>query len=97
LSFLPSLLQTVILNASLAFGAKTVTLPTFDPPLFLKVLKEHGVTVAHVDPPTVRFLAKHPLVDTVLPLPKVRPLNLTTLFLKTLTGTPGSTMVNSEL
>jgi len=62
----------VILNASLAFGCKTVTLPKFDPPLFLKVLKEHGVTVAHVAPPLVGFLAKHPFVDTVLPLAKVR-------------------------
>jgi acyl-CoA synthetase (AMP-forming)/AMP-acid ligase II len=66
--------MTVILNASLAFGAKTVTLPKFDPPLFLKVLKEHGVTVAHVAPPLVGFLAKHPAVDSVLPLPKLREL-----------------------
>ena len=53
---------------SFTFGAKTVTLPKFDPPLFLKVLKQHSVTIAHVAPPLVGFLAKHPAVDTVLPL-----------------------------
>jgi len=64
----------MILNLAITCGAKTVTLPKFDPPLFLKVLKGHGVTVAHVAPPLVGFLAKHPAVDSVLPLPKLREL-----------------------
>lgn len=38
------------------------------------MLKEHEVTVAHVAPPLVGFLAKHPAVASVLPLPKLREL-----------------------
>ena len=53
--------MVVILNVAVCCGATTVTLPKFDPPLFLKVLKEYGVTVAHVAPPLVGFLAKHPV------------------------------------
>lgn len=66
--------MVVILNVSLRCGARTVTMPKFDPPLFLKVLKEHSVTVGHVAPPLVGFLAKHPAVDQVLPLPALREL-----------------------
>ena len=55
-------------------GCKLVTMPKFDPGLFLKILKGHGVTVAHVAPPLVNFLAKHPVIDTVLPLPKLKEL-----------------------
>ena len=65
---------TVILNIALCSGARTVTMPSFDPALFLKVLKMYDVTVAHVAPPLVGFLAKHPAVDSVLPLPKLREL-----------------------
>ena len=61
---------TVILNIALCSGARTVTMPSFDPALFLKVLKMYDVTVAHVAPPLVGFLAKHPAVDSVLPLHK---------------------------
>jgi len=49
-------------------------MPGFDPALFLKVLKQHDVTVAHVAPPIVGFLAKHPAVDSVLPLPRLKEL-----------------------
>ena len=65
---------TVILNIALCSGATVVTMPSFDPALFLKVLKQHSVTVAHVAPPLVGFLAKHPAVDSVLPLPKLKEL-----------------------
>lgn len=53
----------VVLNLSIVCGAKTVSMPKFDPPLFLEVLKKHSVTIAHVAPPIVGFLAKHPAVD----------------------------------
>ena len=65
---------TVILNIALCAGARVVTMPAFDPSLFLTVLKKHEVTVAHVAPPLVGFLAKHPAVDSVLPLPRLREL-----------------------
>ena len=65
---------TVILNIALCSGATVVTMPSFDPALFLKVLKQHSVTVAHVAPPLVGFLAKHPAVDSVLPLPNLKEL-----------------------
>ena len=64
----------IILNLGLVAGAKTVTMPKFDPGLFLKILKTQRVTVAHVAPPLVNFLAKHPAVDSVLPLPSLREL-----------------------
>jgi len=65
---------TVILNIALCAGARVVTMPGFDPALFLKVLKQYDVTVAHVAPPLVGFLAKHPAVDSVLPLPRLKEL-----------------------
>lgn len=65
---------TVILNIALASGSTVVTLPKFEPELFLRVLKQHHVTVAHVAPPLVGFLAKHPAVEKVLPLPRLREL-----------------------
>jgi acyl-CoA synthetase (AMP-forming)/AMP-acid ligase II len=51
-----------------------VTIPKFEPALYLKLLKEHNVTIAHVAPPLINFLAKHPAVDSVLPLPALREL-----------------------
>lgn len=66
--------MVVILNLGLLAGVKTVTMPKFDPGMFLKLLKQHGVTVAHVAPPLVNFMAKHPAVDSVLPLPALKEL-----------------------
>lgn len=40
----------------------------------------HQVTVAHVAPPLINFMAKHPAVESVLPLPA-----LTELFSGTVT------------
>jgi len=51
-----------------------VVMPGFEPDLFLSVLKEHEVTVCHVAPPIIGFLAKSPLVDSVLPLPRLKEL-----------------------
>jgi acyl-CoA synthetase (AMP-forming)/AMP-acid ligase II len=55
--------MTVIMNGGLSHGATVVTLPRFDLELFLRVIAEHHVTFAHVVPPIVLTLAKHPLVD----------------------------------
>jgi len=66
--------MVVIMNCGLKVGAKIVTIPAFEPELYMKLLKQHGVTVAHVAPPLVQFLAKSPAVDAHLPFPKLRQL-----------------------
>ena len=53
----------VILFSSLCTGAKLVILPKFDPELFLSAIEKNKVSTAHLVPPLVLFLAKHPLVD----------------------------------
>ena len=64
--------MVIVLNFALSCGAHVVTMPGFDPPLFLRLLKSHGVSVVHAAPPIIGFLAKHPSVDAVLPLPRLR-------------------------
>merc|ERR1719228_1088016 len=44
-------------------GGKMITMPSFDPALFLKLLLEHRPTVLHLAPPLVGFLATHPAVN----------------------------------
>ncbi len=53
-----------ILNYGLCRGARIVTMPRFELDLFLSVLEEFGVTMAHVVPPIVLMLAKDPRVDS---------------------------------
>jgi acyl-CoA synthetase (AMP-forming)/AMP-acid ligase II len=53
----------VILNWILRSGASIVILPRFDLEQFLTVLSRHRVSIAHLVPPIVLALAKHPLVD----------------------------------
>jgi acyl-CoA synthetase (AMP-forming)/AMP-acid ligase II len=55
--------MTVIMNAALSNGATIVTLPRFDLEQFLKTLQDYRITRAHVVPPIVLALAKHPLVS----------------------------------
>eukprot|EP00937_MAST-01D_sp_MAST-1D-sp2_P003963 g3963.t1 len=55
--------MVIILNLALTSVATVVTMPRFDPQAFLKLLQEHKVTVAHLVPPLVLFLAKSPVVD----------------------------------
>lgn len=49
--------------ASLARGSTLVTLPRFEPALFLQTIASHRVTRLAVVPPIMQFLAQHPLVD----------------------------------
>lgn len=44
-------------------GGKLVTLPKFDPETFLKAIQGYKVTQAHLVPPIILFLAKHPVVS----------------------------------
>jgi acyl-CoA synthetase (AMP-forming)/AMP-acid ligase II len=55
--------QTVIMNMGLHLGATIVTMPRFDLEQFLGIIQEHRLTFAHLVPPIVLALAKHPLVD----------------------------------
>ena len=51
------------MNFGLRRGATCVTLPRFDLELFLRVLQDWPITLAHIVPPIAVALAKHPLVD----------------------------------
>ena len=53
----------VILNMGLYTGATIVTLPRFDLELFLQTICKYKVTLAHLVPPIVLGLSKHPIVD----------------------------------
>jgi acyl-CoA synthetase (AMP-forming)/AMP-acid ligase II len=55
--------MTVIMNQALRTGATIVTMPRFDLGGFLELVERHGVTKAHLVPPIILALAKHPLVD----------------------------------
>jgi acyl-CoA synthetase (AMP-forming)/AMP-acid ligase II len=55
--------QTVIMNMGLHLGATIVTMPRFDLEQFLGIIQEHRLTFAHLVPPIVLALAKHPMVD----------------------------------
>jgi acyl-CoA synthetase (AMP-forming)/AMP-acid ligase II len=52
----------VILNLGLYQGATLVTLPRFELEPFLQLVQDHGVTLAHLVPPIVLALTKHPVV-----------------------------------
>ena len=51
-----------ILHFSMIYGTTLVTLPNFEPESFLKTIAQHQVSVAHLVPPLILFLAKHPAV-----------------------------------
>lgn len=53
----------IFINYMLVLGGTIVTLPRFDLEQFLGVLQNYGVTYAHLVPPIILALAKHPLVD----------------------------------
>ncbi|MBK8429839.1 MAG: 4-coumarate--CoA ligase family protein [Chloroflexi bacterium] len=55
--------MVVIMNLSLARGATVVTIPRFDPELFLQLIQQHKITRINLVPPILVFLAKHPIVS----------------------------------
>jgi len=61
----------VILNLGLLEGATIVTMPRFELEPFLQMLQDHNVTLAHLVPPIVLALSKHPVVDNYK-LPKLK-------------------------
>ena len=55
--------MVVVLLSSLYSGSKLVCLPKFEPESFLNAINRYRINVAHLVPPLVLFLSKHPLVD----------------------------------
>ena len=55
--------MSAVMAAGLACGATAVTLPRFDMDLFLSTIEKYRITFAHVVPPIVLALARHPSVD----------------------------------
>lgn len=53
----------VVLTGCLSLGATVVTMPRFDLEGFLGIMQQHRVTRAHLVPPIILALAKHPVVD----------------------------------
>ena len=53
----------VVLNMGLYQGSTVVTVPRFELEPFLKLVQDHGVTLAHLVPPIVLALSKNPVVD----------------------------------
>jgi acyl-CoA synthetase (AMP-forming)/AMP-acid ligase II len=61
----------VVLNMGLYTGATIVTMPRFELETFLKTAQDYEVSLAHLVPPIVLALSKHPIVDNYR-LPKLR-------------------------
>ncbi|OQR86510.1 4-coumarate-CoA ligase [Thraustotheca clavata] len=54
---------SLLMSWTLYQGSAQVVLPKFDPENFLHVLERYKIHKAHLVPPLITFLAKHPLVD----------------------------------
>jgi acyl-CoA synthetase (AMP-forming)/AMP-acid ligase II len=61
----------VVLNMGLHSGSTIVTMPRFELEPFLQTLQDYDVTMAHLVPPIVLALAKHPAVNNYK-LPKLK-------------------------
>ena len=53
----------VVLNMGLYSGATVVLMPRFELEAFLQTVQDYDVTLAHLVPPIVLALSKHPVVD----------------------------------
>lgn len=53
----------VVLNMGLYQGATIVMVPRFDLEVFLQLVQDRRVTMAHLVPPIVLALSKHPVID----------------------------------
>jgi acyl-CoA synthetase (AMP-forming)/AMP-acid ligase II len=61
----------VVLNMGLYSGSTIVLMPRFDLESFLQAVQDYEVTLAHLVPPIVLALSKHPIVDNYR-LPKLK-------------------------
>jgi len=55
--------QVTVAMVGLASGIKIVSLPKFDPMMYLQAIQKHKATYLHVVPPLMLFLGKHPVVS----------------------------------
>ncbi|MGZ4269334.1 MAG: AMP-binding protein [Solirubrobacteraceae bacterium] len=55
--------MSVVMNCTLRQGATVVLMPRFDLEQFLGLVEEHRITKAHLVPPIILGLAKHPAVE----------------------------------
>ena len=55
--------MVVIMSSSLHFGSRMITLRKFEPDIFLSAIERNRVTIGHLVPSLVLFLAKYSLVD----------------------------------
>ncbi|CAG5134861.1 unnamed protein product, partial [Candidula unifasciata] len=54
----------IVVQFTVLLGGATISyLPKFEPEIFLRCLQERKITFAHLVPPIIVFLAKHPLVS----------------------------------
>jgi acyl-CoA synthetase (AMP-forming)/AMP-acid ligase II len=53
----------VVLNMGLYSGATIVTMPRFELESFLQAVQDYDVSLAHLVPPVILSLSKHPIVD----------------------------------
>jgi acyl-CoA synthetase (AMP-forming)/AMP-acid ligase II len=61
----------VIMNMGLYTGATIVMLPRFELEAFLRAAQDYEITLAHLVPPVILALSKHPIVDNYK-LPKLK-------------------------
>lgn len=61
----------VVLNMGLYSGATVVLMPRFELEAFLKAAQDYEVSMAHLVPPIILALSKHPVVDSYK-LPKLK-------------------------
>ena len=52
-----------VLLTSLCSGSKLISLPKFEPEIFLGTIDRHKVSILHIVPTVIQFLAKHPIVE----------------------------------
>ena len=55
--------MVAVLVSSLYAGSKVVSLPMFEPELFLNAISKYKTDIVNIVPPLILFLAKHPMVD----------------------------------
>ena len=69
--------MNVTMSGMLYKGGKLVTLPMFEPKMFLETMLTYRPTSLHLAPPLVSFLVHHPAVsqDHLASLKNVRPLH----------------------
>jgi len=53
----------IVQLAVIANGGSIVYLPKFEPEMFLKCIQDKKISLAHLVPPLIVFLAKHPIVS----------------------------------